>query len=222
MSPGAAMSRSKKVFGLIKRDLSGVQLCKDMLVVLPTEHIVRGFLIERTMERDRIYLWRVVTPLHRPMSRVLLDYSRRIPESGEEIYIKRDAYKESADAIRAIICEHVEYLQGVRRPQDFLRHVEGIVDRSSINFRFDLALTCYRVGKMRDCAEILRALDVEVDQLDEGMRLPVDHEIKLAARVMERDPTGLAALLDEWEEGTIEKLGLQPTRLMSRAPALVG
>ncbi len=85
------MSRSKRIFGLIKKELPGVELCKDMLVVLPTEHVLRGFLIETTTERDRIYLWRVVTPLHRPMRSVLLDYSTRIPEGGPDVYVRRDA-----------------------------------------------------------------------------------------------------------------------------------
>ena len=47
------MSRSKRIFGLIKKELPGVELCKDMLVVLPTEHILRGFLLEATIEKDR-------------------------------------------------------------------------------------------------------------------------------------------------------------------------
>ncbi len=72
------VSRSKRIFGLIKKELPDVELCKDMLVVLPTEHILRGFLIEATIEKGRIYLWRVVTPLHRPMRHVILNYSDRI------------------------------------------------------------------------------------------------------------------------------------------------
>jgi hypothetical protein len=64
-----------------------------MFVVLPTEHILRGFLIEATIEKDRIYFWRVATPLHRPMRSVFLDYSTRIPEGGLDIYVHRDAYR---------------------------------------------------------------------------------------------------------------------------------
>ncbi len=215
------MSRSKKIFGLIKKDLPGVELCKDMLVVLPTEHILRGFLIETTTERDRIYLWRVVTPLHRPMRSVLLDYSTRIPESGPDVYVHRDAYKESADAIRALIGEHMGYLQRIRGPQDFLRHVEWMIGNPSINFRFDLALTYYRVGEVQQCKDILRELDVEVGQLDATFRMPVDEVIKQVARQIEANPAGLAAFLDEWEDTNIETLGLQRSRLSSSAPRLV-
>jgi hypothetical protein len=81
------MSRSTRIFRLIARDLPGVVLCKDMLVVVPTERILRGFLLETTTERDRVYLWKVVTPLYRPMRHVILDYSDRIPETGDDVYI---------------------------------------------------------------------------------------------------------------------------------------
>jgi len=215
------MSRSKRIFALVKKELPGVELCKDMLVVLPTEHILRGFLIEATIEKDRIYLWRVVTPLHRPMRSVFLDYSTRIPEGGPDVYVHRDAYKESANAIRALISDHMGYLQRIRGPQDFLRHVERMIRNRSINFRFDLALTYYRVGEVQQCKDILRELDGEVDQLDATFRMPVDEVIKQVARQIEANPAGLAALLDEWEDTNIETLGLQRSRLSSSAPRLV-
>ncbi len=206
------MSRSKKIFGLIKKELPGVELCKDMLVVLPTEHILRGFLIETTTEKGRVYLWRVVTPLHRPMRSVFLDYSTRIPGTGEDIYINPNAYEESADRIGAIVSEHLEYLLNVRHPEDFLRHVGWMIGNRSISFRFDLALTYYRLGKVRQSEEILRALDVEVDQLDRKMRLPVHDVMKQAAHEIASNPMGLTALLNEWENRNIETLGLQPSR----------
>ena len=208
------MSRSKKVFGLIKKELSGVELCKDMLVVLLTEHILRGFLIETITEKGRVYLWRVVMPLHQPMRSVILDYSARIPGTGEDVYINPNAYKESAARICIIISEHLEYLRNVRHPEDFLRHVGRRIGSSSISVRFDLALTYYRLGKVRQSEEILRALDVEVDQLDRKMRLPFHDIVKQAAHEIASNPTGLADLLNEWENRNIETLGLQPSRLV--------
>jgi hypothetical protein len=216
------MSRSKKIFGLIKKELPGVELCRDMLVVLPTEHILRGFLIETTMEKGRIYLWRVVTPLHRPMgSSAFLDYSTRVPETGQDIYIDPSSYKESAERIGGIVSEHVEYLRAVRHPEDFLRHVGHMIGNSSVNFRFDLALTYYRLGRVRQSQDILRALDVEVDQMDPKMRLPVDDIIKQVAREIRSNPKALTNLLDEWEAQNIEKLGLQPSRLVRAASRLL-
>src|SRR6266446_3414832 len=124
------MSRSKTIFGVIAQDLPGVVLCKDMLVVVPTERILRGFLLETTTERDRVFLWKVVAPLYRPMTGVILTYGDRIPETGEDVYVERNARVKSAAAIRAIITNerHVEYLQTIRHPQDFLRHASWIGD----------------------------------------------------------------------------------------------
>jgi hypothetical protein len=216
------MNRSIKIFRLIKKDVSGVELCKDMLVVSPTEHILRGFLIEATAERGRVYLWRVVTPLHRPMKSVFLDYSDRIPQTGEDLYIDYNAYQESAAALREIVTENLEYLRSVRAPQDFLRHISRMMGNRSINFRFDLALTYYRVGDIRQCKDILRALDVEVDQMAPSFRLPVDQSIKQAAREIEADPLGFGRLLDRWEDKNVETLGLLASRLASGRPRLVG
>ena len=205
------MSRSKKIFAMIKKGLPGVELCRDMLVVPPTEHIVRGFLIENTTEKGRVYLWRVVTPLHRPMRSVILDYSDRIPQTGEDIYIN-DTSEDSANTIRDLIGEHLEYLQSVRRPQDFLRHVGRMIGNSSINFRFDLALTFYRIGDLGRCRNMLRVLDEDVDKLDSEFRLPVDQLVKQAAHQIESDPSTFGRLLDRWENENIERLGLLPSR----------
>src|SRR2546423_9814410 len=96
------MSRSRRIFERIEASLPDLVRCRDMLVVPPTRHLVRGFLLEATTEKGRVYLWRVVTPLYRPISSIILDYSDRIPKSGE-IYVKNDAPQESADLIRGII-----------------------------------------------------------------------------------------------------------------------
>jgi hypothetical protein len=209
------MSRSKAVFTLLRKELSGVELCKDMLVVKPTEHIVRGFLIETTTEKDRIYLWRVVTPLYRPMKSIFLDYSARIPETGADIYIDRNEYRKSVDVIRTIVSANLEYLQRIEAPKDFLRHVSWMIGNSSINFRFDLALTYHRIGEPDRCRDMLQALKTEVDQSDPQFRMPVDQAIQQAAHAIEVNPTTFADLLNEWERRNIERLGLNSSCFIS-------
>jgi hypothetical protein len=76
-----AMSVPLNILRHVQRSLNGTQLCKDMLVVTPTEHILRGFLFERTTEKGMYYLWRVVMPLYRPANTVILNYSSRIPNA---------------------------------------------------------------------------------------------------------------------------------------------
>ena len=101
------MSRSKRLFRWIQKNLPGLVLCKDMLVVPPTEHIVRGFVLEATSQKERVYLWKVVTPLLRPIGSVILNYSDRISGTEKELYIKKDAFEQSAENIRNIISKHI-------------------------------------------------------------------------------------------------------------------
>src|SRR3984893_19472012 len=75
------MSIKRKTLQLIQRRLKGTQLCKNVLVVLPTEHILRGFMFERTLSKDMYYLWRVITPLYMPANPVFLDYRKRLSKS---------------------------------------------------------------------------------------------------------------------------------------------
>ena len=160
------MSRSKRLFRLIQKSMPDLVLCKNMLVIPPTDHLVRGFLLEATSERERVYLWKVVTPLLRPISSVILNYSDRISGGKSSLYIRKDSFEESVANIRNIISEHVEYLQGIRHPGDFLRHASWVVDGSPLLARFDQALMHYVIGNVQRSVEGLRALDKEVSGWD--------------------------------------------------------
>ena len=183
-----------------------------MLVVIPTEHILRGFLIENTSEKGRIYLWKVVTPLYRRMSSVFLDYSTRIPESGREIYVNDTKLQESVATLRKIIAEHIESLEGIRTPEDFLRHVGRMIGNTTINFRFDLALTYYLTGDLRQCMELIRAVKIDVDKLERNFRMPIDDLVIQAARQIESDASSFGRLLEYWENDNVVRLRLQPSR----------
>ena len=215
------MSRSKRLFRLIQRDLPGLVLCKDTLVVPPTEHIVRGFLLETTSQKERVYLWKVITPLLRPMSSVILTYSERISGTEEELYIRRDAFEQSAENVRNIISGHIDYLRGIRQPHDFLRHASWVVDGAPLLQRFDHALIHYLVGNERQSVEALRALDKEVDRWDARRQDYIGPLLKQVVREIDTNPAGLTALLEEWENQNIERLGLQPSRMPSDEPRLV-
>jgi hypothetical protein len=211
------MSRSTKIFGLIASQIPGVMLCKDMLVVAPTERILRGFLLETTTERNRVYLWRVVAPLYRSISHVILDYSDRIPKTGEDVYIDSDAYEKSAVAIGAIIVNegHLAYLKKIKRPQDFRRHASWIAKSSSVLQKFDLALTHYLIGDVKQSTEAMRALSKEVDQLDQKRQEYIGPLVKQAMHELATNPEGLDPLLDRWVKQNIETFGLQPTQILS-------
>jgi hypothetical protein len=151
------------------------------------------------------------------MRYVILTYSDRIPETGQDVYIDRSAYEKSAAAIRAIIVgeRHLEYLQTIRHPQDFLRHASWIKDGSPLLQRFDHALTRYLVGNVGQSVEALRALDAEIDQLDERRQLYLRPTSKQVLNEINTNPMGLTPLLDEWVNQNIETLGLQSSRGIS-------
>lgn len=203
------MSRSRTIFKRIAATLPDLMLCKDMLVVPPTRHLVRGFQLEATSEKGRVYLWRVVTPLYRRIGHVILDYSIRIPERGE-LYIKDPG--ESASLIGQIIKDHIAYLRSVETPADFLRHASWIGEGSNILHRLDRALTLYLMGEMKLGMDLLRALKAEVDQLDERRREYVGPLLNEVVRAFEPGPAGLQVLLEQWENQNIQRFELQLTR----------
>jgi hypothetical protein len=88
-----------------------------------------------------------------------------------------------------------------------------MIGNTSINFRFDLALTYHRVGDAGRSRKLLRELGPDVNQLEEWRRMPIDRSIEEAARVMESDPQEFASLLDRWENKNVETLGLQQARI---------
>jgi hypothetical protein len=207
------------VFKFAQKKLPGFVLCKDMLVVPPTEHIVRGFLLEATAEKDRVYLWKVVTPLLRPMRYVVLDYSERIFGAEPTLYIRRDAFEESAEMVRQIIGGHIEYLRGVRRPADFLRHTSRVAE-GPLLARLDRALMHYVAGDVPQAASMLRALDEEADGWDSGRREYVGPLLKQTVHAIDQGPDAFGGLLREWEEQNVERLGLQPSRMGADWPKL--
>ena len=52
------MSRSARVLKLLRKELLGTMVCKAVLAAPPVENSVKGFILETTMERNLIFLWR--------------------------------------------------------------------------------------------------------------------------------------------------------------------
>ena len=198
------MSIKRKTLQLIQRRLKGTQLCKDVLVVLPTEHILRGFMFERTLSKDMYYLWRVITPLYKPANPVFLTYSDRI--SKGYLRLTREALDETAERIASIMSPgHLSYLRRVRGPKEFLKHVGWMAGNTMLNFRVDLALTHYLLGNIDECVTILERLPLE--------DLPPPFRVHIVPFFSElrTSPAAAAARLQAWERENVERLGLAET-----------
>lgn len=196
------MSIQRDTLQLIQSTLTGTRLCKDVLVVLPTEHLLRGFLFERTLEKEIYYLWRVIMPLYRPANTIILNYSKRI-SNGEKFRLTRSGLNEISQRIAAIVSPgHLSYLRRVRGPKEFLKHVSWMAGNTMVNFRIDLALTHYMAGNVAECIKMLESIPLE--SLPPKLRayvVPFATELRTS-------PEEAAARVQSWERENIERLGL--------------
>jgi hypothetical protein len=199
------MGIQRKTLQLIQRRLKGTQLCKNVLVVLPTEHILRGFMFERTLSKDMYYLWRVITPLYMPANPVFLDYSKRLSKS-RYFRLTRETLDETAEHIASIMSPgHLSYLRRVRGPKEFLKHVGWMAGNTMLNFRVDLALTHYLLGNIDQCIKILERLPLE------NLAAPIRSNIVPFFTELRTSPANAACRLQAWERDTVERLGLAET-----------
>jgi hypothetical protein len=172
---------------------------KNMVVLSPTEFIVRGFLFERTTTKNAYYLWRLIVPLFAPvMSGVVLNYSNRISLDGRtQAYIRID---EADDGLlqrisETLIFEQVPKLSGINSVQGFLSEFENSGIDWRPNTKLDLAfarLLCgdfERGGKMVD--EILQLFP------DSPIIPTVQAEARRLAEASRRDPNSLLELANE-------------------------
>lgn len=220
------MSRSKRMLKLLQRQVLGTIVCKDVLVVLPIEYFIKGFLLETTIERDMVYLWRVIMPLYCPTIGLNLDYSERIYDR-QKVYIDRQDYPGSAERVLRIIgSEHVDYLRSIRTPEDFLRrHAPALGDRpivpsdiSQLRWRdFVHALTHYLVGNVSASLDAIRQMDAEIARNEERWRLYrlMKEPVKRFLHEAEASPSRGRALMDHWVNENIEKFGLQEAMRLS-------
>jgi hypothetical protein len=201
------MGIQRKTLQLIQRRLKGTQLCKDVLVVLPTEHVLRGFAFERTLSKDMYYLWRVITPLYMPANLLFLDYSKRISKGGY-LRLTREGLDETAEHIASIMSPgHLSNLRRVRGPKEFLKHVGWMAGNTTLNFRVDLALTHYLLGDVDQCIKILERLPLE--------NLPDPFRVHIVPFFTElrTSPADAASRLQAWERENVERLGLAKTMI---------
>jgi hypothetical protein len=131
------------------------------LVVLPTGHLLRGFVFERTLEKEMYYLWRVVMPLYRPANTIILNYSKRMSK-GDKFRLTKPGLNQTAERIAAVMSPgHLSYLRKIRGPREFLKHVNWMAGNTMANFRIDLALTHYMVGNVAECIKIFESIPLE-------------------------------------------------------------
>jgi hypothetical protein len=205
------MTLSGRALKHLQNSFGDLCLCKDLLVIPPTHHIVRGFGFERTPYKGLFYFWRVVLPLYTQWPTITLHYSTRLAKAAY-IDLGESNFEQSIRDLHQIIAEgELDDLRSIVDPQAFLGRFGGAaVDEgfTPLMAPFDAALTYYLIGNIRFCLENLD--DFAAEDL-----LPGSVDIRLSARDLARamriNPAAGIAKIQALEKFNAERLALGPT-----------
>jgi hypothetical protein len=178
----------------------------DRLVIPPTQHFLRCFVFEGTVDQATVYLWRVVMPLYRPPLRFLiLNYGDRLL-NGERIDL---ANFDIERVVRAISDEGLGWLRRICTPSDFLERIDWKSRPRSPNYLLDFALSRYLASDASGCLEVL-------EEMGRAKWRPVWADtVSLASELAEElktDRTAFDQRINGWERRNFEIFGLAPRR----------
>ncbi|MBX9710808.1 MAG: hypothetical protein K2X60_07225 [Xanthobacteraceae bacterium] len=178
-------------------------------MIAPTEYIARGFFLNTTSQKDHMDLWKVVTPLFRPIEFFHLTYGQILAENTlGRIYINTKAFNESAALVFAKIKDHAASLRQLQKPSDFLRYISWMSGNATFNVRVDFGLAHYLAGNIREARKIFRELKSDLDELGAESVHHLAPLIIIVGSQLETDPSGLLAIINEWRNQNIETLCL--------------
>jgi hypothetical protein len=182
-----------------------------MLVVPPTEHIIRCFAFERTPYKGLFYFWRVVLPLYTQWPVVTLNYSKRLAK-GAYIDLSELELERSVQQLAQIISAgELDDLRAIHQPREFLDRFGGAsVDDgfTPMISLFDAALTYYLVGNIPFCLDILD--DFACEDLPPGS-VDIHLSARDLAREMRTDPSAGKRKIQALEKINIERFDLGST-----------
>jgi hypothetical protein len=205
------MTMSGNALNRLQKEINELRLCKNILVVPPTEHIIRGFMFERTPYKGLFYFWRVVLPLYTQWPVVTLSYSERLAK-GSYIDLSELELEHSVQGLMEIIAHgELDALREIRGPQEFLDRFggpsagEGYTPMLS---PFDAALTYCLVGNIPFCLDILD--DFGSEDLHPGL-VDLHLSARDLAREMRIDPSSGERKVKALEMNNIERFALGQT-----------
>lgn len=197
------MSRSAKVLELVRRYHPSAVLCGPYLLFGETGYIVRGLLLDTTSYKDHMRLYKVVTPIHRPLESIILSYSDDITGGGY-IHVDRSNYEAAARTVLERVGSQLTRLQELRLPHHFLDHIAYMSGNSNVNVRLDFGLTHYLVGNVELARRIFCNLAADLDGTKDRLGPLVGHVLNL----LEADPHLLLNEIDKWRAENIDRLGI--------------
>jgi hypothetical protein len=205
MNYGKMAERALKV---LHKSLPDLRMGYKLLFVPPVEHILRCFAFETSVAmKGTAYFWRVVIPLYRPPTHLILNYADRLLV-GEKVSLLEPDLDQTVDRLVRVISQgELDYLKGIQSPQDFLRQVDWSCRPTSPNYRLDLALTHYMTGNVPACLEILeQVVSAKLSpRWSDNVRLAQD-----VVKEMKVNPSALDRRIESWEASNISWFHLAP------------
>ncbi len=199
---------AEQALKLLHKSLPTLQRGNDILWVPPVGHILRCFAFETRFDmKGTAYFWRVVMPLYRPPSFLILNYADRLL-AGERVSLLESDLDRTVDRLVGIILQgELDDLKSIQSPQDFLRQVDWDRRPSSPNYRLDLALTHYMTGNVPACLGTLEHMVAArlSPRWADGVRLAreIIEELKV-------NPSALDLRIKAWEERNVSWFHLAP------------
>lgn len=159
-------------------------------------------------------LWKVVTPLFRPIDFFHLTYGQILAETTSgRVHIDKTAYDSSAAMVLVKIKDHVASLRRLEKPSDFLSYISWMSGNTTFNVRADFGLAHYLSGNVREALKIFQDLKSDLDESENKLTHPLAPLIGIVGSQLETDPPGLLAIINEWRDQNIEKLGLSASSM---------
>jgi hypothetical protein len=199
---------AERAVKLLHQALPALHMGHGLLFVPPVEHLLRCFVFETSLAmKGTAYFWRVVIPLYRPPTHLILNYADRLL-GGERVSLLEPELDQTINRLTQIISQgQIDYLKGFRSPQDFLQKIDWSSRPSSPNYQVDLALTQYMAGNVSACLEILE--QIVCAKLSPRWA----DTVRLAQELVDElrmNPSALGRRIKVWEERNIEWFHLVP------------
>ena len=191
----------------IVKNLHATEQIGHLVVLRPTNHVIRGFLIERTTTKDQFYLWAMVVPLFTPeMTNVSLNYSHRISHvswTTDRLTVPINCNNLAKQVAQILEENYMKHLAEIESPNDFLFEFESKGDFQRPNIALDFALAQCLSGNVKVGLQKLE--DIFVSESD-AVILPKVKQI--AKRVMNALHVGEHAfneLITEFEDDNVKR-----------------
>jgi hypothetical protein len=198
---------AERALKVLHRSLPALRMGHDLLFVQPIGHVLQCFTLETNLEmKGAAYFWRVIMPLYRPPTFLVLNYADRLL-GGEKVSLLEPDLAQTVERLaRAISQSELDRLKGIRTPEEFLHKIDWSRLPSSPNYRMDLALTHYMTGNVPACLKVL-------EQVVSAKLSPRwADSVKLAQELLDElkvDTSALARRIEAWEASKVRWFHLE-------------